>query len=142
MKITRILAVTAILSGAILFCIGLWQLWDIKRQEGISLNAARELVKEENGKAENGDFNPLNGEVSGMLIIPKINAELAIVEGTDPNDLEKGVGHYKGSYYPSENGQIVLSGHRDTVFRKAVELKLGDILTLMGTTNMKLWILK
>lgn len=67
---------------------------------------------------------------------------MAIVEGTDPNDLEKGVGHYKGSYYPNENGQIVLLGHRDTVFRKAVELKLGDILTLMGTTNMKLWILK
>lgn len=72
MKITRILAVTAILSGAILFCIGLWQLWDIKRQEGISLNAARELVREENGKSENGDFNPLNGEVSGLLIIQRL----------------------------------------------------------------------
>lgn len=56
---------------------------------------------------------------------------MAIVEGNDPpNDLENWVGHYKGSYYPHENGQIVLFGHRDTVFRKAVELKLGDILTM------------
>lgn len=72
MKITRILAVTTILSGAIVLGIGLWQLWDIKRQEGISLNAARELVREENGKSENGDFNPLNGEVSGLLIIQRL----------------------------------------------------------------------
>lgn len=77
-----------------------------------------------------GEFEPVNGEVSGLLEIPKINAELAIVEGTDPNDLEKGVGHYQCSFYPDENGQIVLSGHRDTVFRRAGELELGDILTV------------
>ena len=76
-----------------------------------------------------GEFEPVNGEVSGLLEIPKINAELAIVEGTDPNDLEKGVGHYQCSFYADENGQIVLSGHRDTVFRRAGELELGDILT-------------
>jgi sortase A len=61
------------------------------------------------------------------LKIPKIEAELAIVEGTDPNDLKKGVGHYKGSYFPAESGQIVLSGHRDTVFRRLGELEPGDI---------------
>lgn len=42
--------------------------------------------------------------------------------------IEKGVGHYKGSYYPKQNGQIVLSGHRDTVFRRTGELELGDRL--------------
>ena len=29
---------------------------------------------------------------------------------------------------PSQNGQIVLSGHRDTVFRHLGELKIGDQL--------------
>ena len=64
------------------------------------------------------------------MTIPKIKAELAIVEGTDPNDLKKGVGHYKGSYFSGENGQIVLSGHRDTVFRRLGELKTGDIFEI------------
>jgi sortase A len=68
------------------------------------------------------------GDTVGLLAIPRIKAELAIVEGTDPDDLEKGVGHYKGSYFPGDKGQIVLSGHRDTVFRKLGELKLGDPL--------------
>jgi sortase A len=71
---------------------------------------------------------PEMGDTVGLLAIPRIKAELAIVEGTDPDDLEKGVGHYKGSYFPGDKGQIVLSGHRDTVFRKLGELKLGDPL--------------
>jgi len=130
MKITKLLALTIILSGAFLLGIGFWQLWTIEKQEALSLNEAREFVSEERFKDMEGEFEPVNGEVSGLLEIPKINAELAIVEGTDPNDLEKGVGHYQGSYYPDENGQIVLSGHRDTVFRRAGELELGDILTV------------
>ncbi|MCB4341535.1 class D sortase [Bacillus subtilis] len=73
-------------------------------------------------------YKPQTGDVAGLLTIPAINAELPIVEGTDPNDLAKGVGHYKGSYYPAQNGQIVLSGHRDTVFRRAGELRKGDTL--------------
>ncbi|MEC0419705.1 class D sortase, partial [Bacillus subtilis] len=73
-------------------------------------------------------YKPPTGDVSGLLTIPAIKAELPIVEGTDPNDLAKGVGHYKGSYYPEQNGQIVLSGHRDTVFRRAGELRKGDTL--------------
>lgn len=130
MKITKLLALTIILSGAFLFGLGFWQLWTIEKQEELSLNQAREFVSGERFKDMEGEFEPVNGEVSGLLEIPKINAELAIVEGTDPNDLEKGVGHYQGSFYPDENGQIVLSGHRDTVFRRAGELELGDILTV------------
>lgn len=130
MKITKLLALTIILSGAFLFGLGFWQLWTIEKQEELSLNQAREFVSGERFKDMEGEFEPVNGEVSGLLEIPKINAELAIVEGTDPNDLEKGVGHYRGSFYPDENGQIVLSGHRDTVFRRAGELELGDILTV------------
>ncbi|MCO4851519.1 sortase SrtA [Bacillus vallismortis] len=76
-------------------------------------------------------FKPEIGHASGILEIPKIKAELPIVEGTDPDDLEKGVGHYKESYYPDENGQIVLSGHRDTVFRRTGELEKGDRLRIL-----------
>ena len=70
----------------------------------------------------------MTGETAGLLVIPRLNAELAIVEGTEPEELEKGVGHYRGSYYPDEGGQIVLSGHRDTVFRGLGQLELGDTL--------------
>jgi sortase A len=130
MKLSKILAIGIVISGAIILGIGLFQLWDIKKQEQISLAAAKELVQENKPKVSKKEFKPETGEASGLLLIPKIGAELAIVEGTDADDLEKGVGHYKGSFYPEENGQIVLSGHRDTVFRKAGDLVLGDHLTM------------
>lgn len=75
-------------------------------------------------------FTPSTGETAGILHIPKLASDLPIVEGTHEDDLEKGVGHYNGTAYPLGNDQIVLSGHRDTVFRHMGELKLGDILTV------------
>ncbi|HEO2443945.1 class D sortase [Bacillus subtilis] len=110
-----------------------------KQKTNTSLAEAKEIIKEsktekasENNKQEgkNESFQVKNGETVGILSIPKIDAELPIVEGTAAEDLSKGVGHYKGSSYPNENGQIVLSGHRDTVFRRTGELKHGDTLKL------------
>src|SRR5690348_6660776 len=88
-----------------------WQIVDTKMQTSTSLVEAKEIVEsppsKEVYKEEDGTYRPPIGEAVGILQIPKLNADLPIVEGTDPDDLEKGVGHYKGSYYPTENGQIV-----------------------------------
>ncbi len=76
------------------------------------------------------DWKPEIGEEIGQLIIPRIGAILPIIEGTDEEELAKGVGHYVGwgTVLPGETGHAVLSGHRDTVFRRAGELKDGDRL--------------
>jgi sortase A len=126
-----------ILAGLVVIGIGVWQIVETKFQTDSSLKEAKEIVAKAESRAADFDEEtpkkaekiepPDFGDTVGLLTIPKINAELAIVEGTDPNDLKKGVGHYKGSYFSGENGQIVLSGHRDTVFRRLGELKPGDI---------------
>lgn len=68
------------------------------------------------------------GSTIGQLIIPKIGAYLPIVEGTDDKSLKKGVGRYRGwgTVAPDQTGHVVLSGHRDTVFRKLGQLRIGD----------------
>ena len=71
---------------------------------------------------------PKKGETFGELIIPKISATLPIVEGTAEEELEKGVGHYDNSVLPGMKNNSVLSGHRDTVFRKLGEVGVGDDL--------------
>lgn len=70
------------------------------------------------------------GDQIGELIIPRIGGILPIVEGTDPDSLEKGVGKYRGygTVAPDQTGHVVLSGHRDTVFRKVGKLQDGDRL--------------
>lgn len=73
---------------------------------------------------------PNIGEEIGELYIPKLNATLPIYHGTNEDELEKGVGHFAGSVLPGENDNSVLSGHRDTVFRKLGEVGEGDWLVV------------
>ncbi len=65
---------------------------------------------------------------SGSLYIPKLKTKLPIFHGTNEDELEKGVGHFAGSVLPGENDNSVLSGHRDTVFRKLGQVGEGDLL--------------
>lgn len=104
-----------------------------KMKTSESLEEAKKMItnfSDEKVDKKKERFQPPSGETVGILEIPKLKVELPIIEGTDVEDLEKGVGHYKGSYYPEENGQIILSGHRDTVFRGVGDLKIGDELII------------
>lgn len=73
---------------------------------------------------------PKVGDNIGDLYIPKLKAELPIFHGTNEDELEKGVGHFADSVLPGEKDNSVLSGHRDTVFRKLGEVKKGDLLVV------------
>lgn len=98
-----------------------------------SLAEAKKVIKKSQRKPaslQEEPFEPKQSDVVGILEIPRLKAKLPIVEGTDEDDLKKGVGHYKGTAYPLGNDQIVLSGHRDTVFRKMGELIIGDELII------------
>lgn len=71
---------------------------------------------------------PQIGDEIGQLTIPVINATLPIFHGTDEDELERGVGHYRGSVLPGEPDHTILSGHRDTVFRELKDVEIGDEL--------------
>ena len=71
---------------------------------------------------------PLEGDNIGSLTIPALKLELPIFQGTNDKELKKGVGHFMQSVLPGEKDNSVLSGHRETVFRKIGELVIGDLL--------------
>ncbi len=132
----KMLSFLLMTAGLAIFAYGGWKIFDMNRQTDISLTEAKEAiassqsVRSAKHPSAPASFKPTNGEAAGILHIPRLGAQLPIVEGTSPDDLEKGVGHYKDSYYPKQNGQIVLSGHRDTVFRRTGELEIGDKLKI------------
>jgi sortase A len=129
-----------------LFIIGYagFQLWDIKQSEKLAIAEAKEFLKQIQdgdgseavmsitGKADleasYPEFSFSDGQTIGILQIPLINKELPIVEGTDDDALQQGVGHYTGSVYPGQKDQILLSGHRDTVFTGLDKLQNGDTI--------------
>lgn len=120
-----------ILAGFVLVAIGAFELLQTSQAHKDSLNEVYNVlatpIEEVNDKGATS-FHPHQGETVGLLEIPKIEGKLPIIEGTNENELARGVGHFKESAYPKQMNQIVLSGHRDTVFRRMGELKVGDEL--------------
>ncbi|TQS71089.1 class D sortase [Ornithinibacillus gellani] len=122
-----------IVTGVLLIGLAAFQYFHSKQQLSAALHEAEKLVsmnvKEETAASASAkiDVPPFKeNDVVGILHIPKIEGKLPIVEGTDEADLAKGVGHYRSTVFPGEQEQILLSGHRDTTFRKFGELEAGD----------------
>jgi sortase A len=78
---------------------------------------------------------PAKGDNIGSLLIPLLKQKLPIIQGTDEEELKKGVGHFIQSVLPGEKDNCVLSGHRDTVFAELSELKIGDQLIVQTSAG-------
>ena len=82
---------------------------------------------------------PPEGEVEGILHIPKIGLTMVFVEGTGRDDLKKGPGHYPDTPLPGTIGNAAIAGHRTTYlhpFYDVDKLQPGDdiiIETVAGT---------
>lgn len=74
-------------------------------------------------------FRPFYGEKFATIKIDSIGLEQPIFEGDDDVVLKKGIGHYRGSTLPGENGNVLLAGHRDmenSGFLELENISLGD----------------
>lgn len=71
---------------------------------------------------------PKLGQQFGNLIIKNANINYPIIHGDSQKDLLNGIGHYDGSHFPGEGGNIVLAGHRETVFKNLGKVKKDDIV--------------
>ena len=78
---------------------------------------------------------PVEGDNIGSLTIPVLKMKIPISQGTGINELKKGVGHFNQSVLPGEEDNCVISGHRDTVFRKIGKLKIGDQLIVQTSAG-------
>lgn len=64
------------------------------------------------------------------MSIPKIKLNAVVVEGTSHKALLRGPGHVENTPAPGENGNSVVTAHRDTFFRRIYELSKGDLITV------------
>lgn len=74
------------------------------------------------------------GKAVAIIVIPKIDLDMVVVEGTDTESLKKGPGHYTQTAYPWEDhGRVGIAGHRTTYlhpFWSLDKLQEGDRITL------------
>jgi sortase A len=64
------------------------------------------------------------------LEAPAIGLSVTVLEGADNRTLMRAAGHVEETAFPGEAGNIVIAGHRDTIFRSVGNLHAGDILVL------------
>lgn len=93
-------------------------------------------VKKSSGEYREASYNfetnklisyPKYGKKYATLKIKSIDLELPIYHGDTLKLLRHGVGHFAGSYFPGENGTIILAAHNTKgYFNRLDEIKNGD----------------
>jgi len=97
-------------------------------------SGAESMVGKREGEVAVGEFDvteplPVSlaaGEEIGEVYFSVLEISIPVFHGVSEKELVKGVGHVPGTLLPGGGGNIVLSGHRDTVFRRLEELEVGD----------------
>lgn len=78
--------------------------------------------------------NPLHrGQQVARLMIPRLKADLYVIEGTNARELHKAPGHMEGTSLPGERGNCIIAGHRDTHFRVLQNIRKGEEIVLEDT---------
>ena len=82
------------------------------------------------------------GDTLAKLRIPRLDAELYVVEGDGPKELRRGPGHLAGTALPGEQGNCIIAGHRDTHFRVLKDIRQGDDIILQTSAGQFLYRVK
>jgi sortase A len=77
---------------------------------------------------------PVGATVSSMFVgrleIPRLGFSELVAEGDDAGVLRAAIGHLPETARPGVSGNVVLAGHRDSVFRPLRGIRIGDELRL------------
>jgi sortase A len=133
--ILRIIGRFFIAAGIVILLFLAYELWGTKF---VAQRNQRELAKKitfpsKPVPVESPTPPPNLGDGIARLEIPKIDANWIVVEGVTIEQLKKGPGHFPGTAYPGDKGNVVISGHRATYgepFARMNEVQNGDIVKL------------
>lgn len=85
---------------------------------------------------------PRIGDTVAKLIIPRLDAQLYVMEGDGERELRRGPGHLSGTAMPGARGNCVIAGHRDTHFRILKDIHKGDDIVLQTANAQYLYRVK
>lgn len=65
------------------------------------------------------------GQQFATLRIPSVDIDVAVLQGDREREFKRGAGHYPGSFFPGQGGNILLAAHRTSYFRNFEYLEIG-----------------
>lgn len=151
-RITQTVGELFITAGVFLLLFVVWQLWwttvvaekesrevtnNLTQQWGTTAAAPAAPKKTAPATAPPPAVaRPGNNEVFGIIHIPRFGSSWdprPIIQGVDPSDLKKGVGHYPETVMPGGMGNFSVAGHRTTYgapLQLVAELRKNDAVVV------------
>jgi sortase A len=108
--------------------------WEASEAQSVVALARRSAV----GAA--GTQQVATGVPVARISIPRLSLDEIVVEGVDDNSLNAGPGHVPGSAFPGEQGNAVISAHRDRHFARLGNLRVGDTLVTEAGARTDTWV--
>jgi sortase A len=116
-----------------------WLAQDRARSDWAQRIARAEVERSRAAIAGSTQSAPAEGVPVAHLVIPKIALDDIVLEGVTSTALNGGPGHLPGSSLPGEEGNAVISAHRDRHFRRLGELAIGDTISTRTLRDSVSW---
>jgi sortase A len=78
----------------------------------------------------------VEGEAIGEVNISRIGMRAVISQGESDAVLRMGAGHLADTPWPGQPGNVVIAGHRDTIFRPLRNVRAGDLVDVTTETRV------
>jgi len=82
----------------------------------------------------------LTGAPVARLMIPRLGLDEIVLEGVDDDVLNAGPGHLPGSALPGQQGNAVISAHRDRHFARLGDVRVGDTVVTESAARRERWV--
>ncbi len=126
-RLRNTLAYLLLMAGVVVFCLGAREvIVSIAGQKTAENDFEVRLPSERQART----VSARDGDIIAKLSIPRLGAELFVVEGAGKQELRRGPGHVIGTALPGADGNCVIAGHRDTHFRILKDIRDGDDIIL------------
>lgn len=129
----RVLIILAAIAGLALLLYPTYTDWNEKRQQELLKSTLKEKTAVDTKSKEKNAVPEVPEGAWGLLIIPSLKIEAAVVNGVSEEDLKKGPGWYPMTALPGK-GNTAIAGHRTMyggVFRDIATLDKGDEILLV-----------
>jgi sortase A len=111
---------------------------DNARSRWAQLEASRAATSAR-AAVEGTSWAVVRGAPVARLEIPRLDLDEVVVEGVDESSLRAGPGHMTGSALPGENGNSVISAHRDRHFSSLGRVVVGDTILTDASRGKSKW---
>jgi sortase A len=155
-RVLGVLGDVLVTLGVLLLLFVVWQLWwtDVTAN-GVQRQTVQSLSREFTGGGGRagspsdpgtgaGSAPVVPGEAFAIVRIPRLGADYArpVLEGTDRDTLQRGLGHYRGTALPGAVGNFAVAGHRTTYgrpFHDIDRLEPGDTIVVETRTGYSVY---